>query len=313
MLALALLLMLSFAIPPDGATASNDLLGMSKNFLPFVVTAPKPEETPEIATAKPNGSTGEAGQAHHGESGKMGDPKSKQHDGAHTVKGNGLDMHTGKAEAVASARNSGILGILNSAAASPFADILGRGVAVGEASETILANLVGSGFANAYGPGGFGVTGSGAGGGGIGLDTIGIARFGTLVGHAGYGRGPGIGDLARHIPRGPVITQGIAHVRGSLDKDIIRRVVHLHMNEVKYCYDQELVKKVALEGRVSIQFVISPQGQVISSVLQSTTMNNLRVEKCVVDAVKRWPFPSPSGGGIAIVSYPFNFVAGTGG
>jgi TonB family protein len=73
------------------------------------------------------------------------------------------------------------------------------------------------------------------------------------------------------------------------------------------------VLKAGLEGRISIQFVISPQGQVASSVLQSSTMSNLSVEKCVVDAVKRWEFPKPTGGGIAIVAYPFNFVAGSGG
>jgi hypothetical protein len=36
-------------------------------------------------------------------------------------------------------------------------------------------------------------------------------------------------------------------------------------------------------------------------------MNNLRVESCVVQAVRRWPFPRPEGGGLVIVSYPFNF------
>ena len=46
--------------------------------------------------------------------------------------------------------------------------------------------------------------------------------------------------------------------------------------------------------------------------MQSSTLDNLRVEKCVTDAVKRWPFPKPREGGIAIVSYPFNFVAGNG-
>ena len=311
-LALVMLLMLSFAIPPDGTTASGDLLGMSRKFLPFIVTAPELEKAPEIATAKPDKNSGDAGQAHIGASGKMGSPNSKRQNGAYAIKGNGIDMHTGKAEAAAAARNAGFLGILSSVTSSQFADMFGRGVAVGDAPENIIGNLVGNGFADAYGLGGFGVNGTGAGGGGIGLGTIGTARYGTL-GHGGYGRGPGIGGLARHIPRGPVITQGIAHVKGSLDKDIIRRVVHLHMNEVKYCYDQELVKKASLEGRVSVQFVISPQGQVLSSVLQSTTMGNVRVEKCVVDAVRRWPFPAPTGGGIAIVSYPFNFVAGTGG
>jgi TonB family protein len=70
---------------------------------------------------------------------------------------------------------------------------------------------------------------------------------------------------------------------------------------------------IALGGRISVQFIIAATGQVINSFIQSTTMGNVRVEKCVVDAVKRWEFPKPTGGGIAIVSYPFNFVAGSGG
>jgi TonB family protein len=73
-----------------------------------------------------------------------------------------------------------------------------------------------------------------------------------------------------------------------------------------------LVRTAGLGGRVSVQFLIAGTGQVINSFIQSTTMNSVRVEKCVVDAVNRWEFPKPTGGGIAIVSYPFNFVAGNG-
>jgi TonB family protein len=312
-LAIALVLTLGFAVPPDGATASGDLLGMGRHFVPFTITAPEPEKAPEVANAKPDRTPGDEGKAHAGPSGKMGDPDSKQPTGRYAVAGNGIDMHLGKAQAVAAARNAGILGILNRATASPFASIFGRDSAVGDAAETVLGNLIGNEVANGYGLGGLGPTGSGAGGGGMGLATIGIGRFNTL-GHDGYGRGPGIGGLGtRHVTKAPSFTLGVANVRGSLDKEIIRRVVRLHLNEVRYCYDQELVKKAAIEGRVAVQFVISPQGQVMSSVLQSTTMGNVRVEKCVVDAVKRWEFPKPAKGGIVIVSYPFNFVAGAGG
>jgi len=103
----------------------------------------------------------------------------------------------------------------------------------------------------------------------------------------------------------------VASVHGMLDKEIIRRIVHLHMNEVKYCYDQELVKKPALAGRISVQFAISPVGQVLTSVMQSTTMENARVENCVVNAVRRWEFPKPTGGGVVIVLYPFSFTSPT--
>jgi hypothetical protein len=34
-------------------------------------------------------------------------------------------------------------------------------------------------------------------------------------------------------------------------------------------------------------------------------MGNPRVESCTLQAVKRWPFPQPNGGGLVLVSYPF--------
>jgi hypothetical protein len=54
-----------------------------------------------------------------------------------------------------------------------------------------------------------------------------------------------------------------------------------------------------------VQFTIAGNGQVLSSVLQSSTLGNAVVEGCTVQAVRRWGFPQPAGGGIVIVSYPF--------
>jgi BlaI family penicillinase repressor len=47
-------------------------------------------------------------------------------------------------------------------------------------------------------------------------------------------------------------------------------------------------------------------GRVAASVLQSSTMDNLRVEDCVVHAVRDWQFPPPAGG-IVVVTYPYVF------
>ena len=97
---------------------------------------------------------------------------------------------------------------------------------------------------------------------------------------------------------------GVANVRGQLDKEIIRRIIRRHINEVKYCYEQELTKHPELGGRIMVQFTIAASGQVIASVLQNSTLGNGRVENCTVQAVRRWEFPTPLGGGIVIVSYP---------
>ncbi len=95
-----------------------------------------------------------------------------------------------------------------------------------------------------------------------------------------------------------------APVRGNLDKEIIRRVIRSHIQEVKDCYEQELTKEPSLFGQIMVQFTIAASGQVIASDLQSSTMDNARVESCTVHAVRGWQFPKPLGG-IVIVSYPF--------
>ena len=99
--------------------------------------------------------------------------------------------------------------------------------------------------------------------------------------------------------------RGIASVRGTLDKEIVRRIIRRHINEVKYCYELGLARRRALDGRVVVQFTIASSGQVIASVLGSSTLGDAKVESCVVQTVRRWEFPRPLGGGLVIVSYPF--------
>ncbi len=78
-----------------------------------------------------------------------------------------------------------------------------------------------------------------------------------------------------------------AKIDGSVDKEIIRRIIRRHINEAKWCYEQELAKKPDLAGRIMVQFTIAATGQVIASVLQNSTMQNDRVESCTVEAVRR--------------------------
>ena len=123
----------------------------------------------------------------------------------------------------------------------------------------------------------------------------------------------GAGGLGGRRAHAPDVIPGQANVRGSLDKEIIRRIIRRHINEVKYCYEQELTKKASLGGRIMVQFTIAASGQVIASVLQNSTMGNAKVENCTVQAVRRWEFPKPLGGGIVIVSYPFVLTPAGGG
>jgi hypothetical protein len=99
-------------------------------------------------------------------------------------------------------------------------------------------------------------------------------------------------------------------IRGSLDKEVIRDVIRGHIDAVRWCYETRLAIQSSLQGRVNAQFVIAPDGTVSVSGVSSTTLNDTAVEDCVGKEICAWEFPRPVGGGIVIVSYPFNFTFG---
>jgi TonB family protein len=186
--------------------------------------------------------------------------------------------------------------------------ILGRDSALGADAAEALFGLTGNRFAEGYGIGGPGFVGTGAAGGGTAQATIGLGNVGTIGAARSQGEGNGSGygrGFGGWRAQAPEVIPGQASVTGSLDKEIIRRIIRRHINEVRFCYEQELAKRPALGGRITVQFTVAPSGQVITSQLRSSTMGDERVESCTVQAVRRWEFPQPPGGGVAVVSYPF--------
>ncbi|MBW2731975.1 MAG: AgmX/PglI C-terminal domain-containing protein [Deltaproteobacteria bacterium] len=309
----ALLLFLVFAIPPDAKALSLDLFNTDNKFVKYLVKPPeqKEEEVPEWLKKKGPDKAGGKGQKHKGEEGKMGKKTSKKKTGLYGLKGpkNNPDPHLAKRLAENAAKDAGVLGLLKSSQGSHLASIFGRDSALGSDAEDALGGLIGDSVGESYGLGGLGVSGSGRGGGGTGEGTIGLGTLGTIGkgggGGSGAGYGRGAGRLGGRRARAPKVIAGRAQVRGALDKEIIRRIIRRHINEVKYCYQKELASNEKLGGRVIIQFTISPTGQVVVSKVQQSTLKNQKVETCIARAVRRWLFPKPKGGGIVIVSYPF--------
>jgi TonB family protein len=320
-IALGLFLLMIFAVPPDPKSLSLDLFNSDNRFVKFLIKPPeeKEEEIPEWLKSKKPEEQGGKGKRHKGEEGKMGKKTSKNKEGLYGLKGpkDNPDPHLAKKLAEEQAKNAGILGVLKQTEGSHIASIFGRDSALGSDADNVLGGLIGNAIGEAYGVGGLGLVGTGSGGGGTGEGTIGLGNLGTIGkgggGGNGSGYGRGAGGLGGRRAHAPDVIPGTANVRGSLDKEIIRRIIRRHINEVKFCYEQELTKKPNLGGRIMVQFTIAASGQVIASVLQNSTMGSAKVENCTVQAVRRWEFPKPLGGGIVIVSYPFVLTPAGGG
>jgi len=271
-----------------------------------------PEEEPPPEQEDSDDEAGGQGQRHTGEEGKMGKPTSKQKSGLYAMKGpkNAIPQMARNFDPEMMARNAGILGMMAQESGHFLASPYGAAFAVGNDDEDVWGGLTGTEVGEAFGVGGLGLVGTGRGGGGTGEGTIGLGNTG-LIGKgggggtgSGYGRGSGagFGGRGKRVPR---VRQAKANVKGALDKDIIRRIVRAHINEVRYCYNQGLARDPNLKGRVSVQFTIGPSGQVPVAVVAENSLKDNNVANCVAKAVKRWKFPKPPGGGNAVVTYPF--------
>jgi TonB family protein len=197
---------------------------------------------------------------------------------------------------------------------------------MGSDHENYLGALMGTSFGPNFGFDGLGMMGTGDGGDGDGEGTIGLGPgLYTKIGHGAYGGPDGVG----YCPPGKVCGGGLktkpggkvppkvkikgeGHVIGCIGKDVIRRVIRQHINEVRFCYEKGLVDKPDLEGRVNVGFVIKGDGAVGSAKIKNSTLGNQAVESCIASAVERWSFPAPEGCGVVIVSYPFSLVPASG-
>ena len=123
-----------------------------------------------------------------------------------------------------------------------------------------VGNMFGPVVGDSYGLGGLGIRGTGSGGGGQG-ETIGIGAVGTKGRGGGLGSyGTGVGGLGKKGDRDVNIATGTAVVMGSIDKELIRKVIQDHAAQIRYCYEKQLAINPRLQGKVAIKWVINADG-----------------------------------------------------
>lgn len=176
------------------------------------------------------------------------------------------------------------------------------------------SKLQGFGGFDTQGKGGLALSGGGKGGGGdaeslggLGKQGRGGGRVGTGLGAAGTGSGIIGGKTRVEIRRGGT-EESI--IMGAIDRDAVEAAIQAHRDEFRLCYEREInAETPKLAGRVSTSFVIGASGRVTQTGVESTTLKNPNAERCILNVIKRIDFPTPRGGGVVQVSYPFKFNA----
>jgi TonB family protein len=304
------LLLLFQLVPPHAAALSLERLDDRTRYLSIELAHALPPPTPQTAVdpgvpSLPNRSAA----PNHGEvtpaPGTVGPAPRK-----HTPAGSNAPDVMQKPSADEVRAGVGVIGTLREFAgqlgqASPR---LGRDRATGSNPEDALRELLRDGIASNGPWGRLGMLGPGRGSGGDGGGGPIVGRIGT---HPGFTEGPGYaaGLPIRRSPKitVPTLRPGSAVVRGSLSREAIQRVIRRELPGIRYCYQQGLLGRPDLEGRVTLKFIIGGAGVVQTAVIAQSSLGDPRVEVCIAQAAKRWTFTAPEGGGIVIVNYPFTF------
>ncbi|HMG24719.1 MAG TPA: AgmX/PglI C-terminal domain-containing protein, partial [Kofleriaceae bacterium] len=155
---------------------------------------------------------------------------------------------------------------------------------------------------------GHGISGYGIGGGGSGWGTIGTGHYG-VIGHgsgvaAGYAVRPGDVGILRAAPV-PSVVIAAPQVAGSLDPTIIRRHVRRQLEKITHCYERRRMARPTLAGTVTVRFLISGAGRVITAT--AVGIGDPELETCIAGVIKAIEFPSSIAGDPVQVNYPFAF------
>lgn len=152
---------------------------------------------------------------------------------------------------------------------------------------------------------------------------------GTLTGTVGARARATAGELAVGLPRNggtqvvlegrvvtPISGPGAPSISGAEGGTSgrtlaeIRQVVASYIPGLKYLYDRELKSRPTLHGKLTVEFVIAPEGHVAEVRIVQSALDHPALENAILSRIRGWKFPEKPGDATR-VTFPFDFVAPT--
>jgi len=95
-------------------------------------------------------------------------------------------------------------------------------------------------------------------------------------------------------------------IEGGMSREMVKRVIDQHLDEITYCYETALMSNPSILGRMVFEWKILKNGRVGEIRIVASSVNSNQIHGCIKSAIKSWQFPKPVGTEV-VVSYPFVF------
>jgi outer membrane biosynthesis protein TonB len=101
-------------------------------------------------------------------------------------------------------------------------------------------------------------------------------------------------------------------VMGSIDPELVRKILREYIPQFRHCYQQELIKADNIKGVLDLEFTIGPDGKTTKyNVLTKNARFTANGIDCMGRVLGYIQFPKPKGGGVVDIKQPMNFLTET--
>jgi hypothetical protein len=138
------------------------------------------------------------------------------------------------------------------------------------------------------------------------IETVGAAQLikngdGTLGAMASKGSGE-VRAVVHEPPKAKI------SIRGGMSREAVLKVVNAHLDEVRDCYERELLHNPGISGKILMEWLIQLDGTVRYAKVKFTNIGHSSdLHGCLQAQVVTWNFPRPKGGEEVLVTFPFLF------
>ncbi len=93
-------------------------------------------------------------------------------------------------------------------------------------------------------------------------------------------------------------------IEGGMSREMVRRIIDQHMEEIVYLYEVALRSNPNIMGRITFEWKILMSGRVGEIRIVASSVNSNELHDGMKAAIKSWQFPKPVGTEV-VVNYPF--------
>ncbi len=100
------------------------------------------------------------------------------------------------------------------------------------------------------------------------------------------------------------------HIEGHCEVEDVERTFDARSTAVRYCYEHQLLSNHELQGELTVEFRIEPDGTPGDVTIDDSTLDNEDAQECIQSAVQRLEFTAPDDEQSCQVDVPMEFAPG---